>query len=183
MVWIIGEYAERIDNADELLGAFLESFPEEPPLVRGGQLVSVFVMCWARASHHCASCHSCCTSAGHSTWQAVCIPGTHCHSSSHSHGGLLSPSPTRPFGGCGSQVQLQLLTATVKLFLKRPQGAAQTMIGRVLSCATNDTDNPDLRDRAYIYWRLLSTDPEVRCIEPHLGETTCGNLSESERLC
>ncbi len=59
------------------------------------------------------------------------------------------------------QVQLQLLTATVKLFLKRPQGAAQTMIGRVLSCATNDTDNPDLRDRAYIYWRLLSTDPEV----------------------
>lgn len=32
---------------------------------------------------------------------------------------------------------------------------------QVLSCATNDTDNPDLRDRAYIYWRLLSTDPEV----------------------
>ena len=24
-----------------------------------------------------------------------------------------------------------------------------------------ETDNPDLRDRAYIYWRLLSTDPEV----------------------
>lgn len=22
-----------------------------------------------------------------------------------------------------------------------------------------ETDNPDLRDRAYIYWRLLSTDP------------------------
>ncbi len=28
MVWIIGEYAERIDNADELLESFLESFPE-----------------------------------------------------------------------------------------------------------------------------------------------------------
>lgn len=27
--------------------------------------------------------------------------------------------------------------------------------------ATVETDNPDLRDRAYIYWRLLSTDPEV----------------------
>ena len=26
MVWIIGEYAERIDNADELLESFLESF-------------------------------------------------------------------------------------------------------------------------------------------------------------
>ncbi len=31
----------------------------------------------------------------------------------------------------------------------------------VLSCATNETDNPDLRDRAFIYWRLLSTDPEA----------------------
>ena len=59
------------------------------------------------------------------------------------------------------QVQLQLLTATVKLFLKRPTEAAQKMISLVLSCATNETDNPDLRDRAYIYWRLLSTDPEV----------------------
>lgn len=24
-----------------------------------------------------------------------------------------------------------------------------------------ETDNPDLRDRAYVYWRLLSTDPEA----------------------
>lgn len=31
----------------------------------------------------------------------------------------------------------------------------------VLNNATVETDNPDLRDRAYIYWRLLSTDPEV----------------------
>jgi hypothetical protein len=29
MVWIIGEYAERIDNADELLESFLEVIP--PP--------------------------------------------------------------------------------------------------------------------------------------------------------
>ena len=61
-----------------------------------------------------------------------------------------------------SQVQLQLLTATVKLFLKKPTETAQKMISLVLSCATNETDNPDLRDRAFIYWRLLSTDPEVR---------------------
>ncbi len=26
MIWIIGEYAERIDNADELLESFLDSF-------------------------------------------------------------------------------------------------------------------------------------------------------------
>uniref|UniRef100_A0A2N9FW79 Beta-adaptin appendage C-terminal subdomain domain-containing protein n=1 Tax=Fagus sylvatica TaxID=28930 RepID=A0A2N9FW79_FAGSY len=31
----------------------------------------------------------------------------------------------------------------------------------VLNNATVETDNPDLRDRAYIYWRLLSTDPEA----------------------
>lgn len=60
------------------------------------------------------------------------------------------------------QVQLQLLTATVKLFLKKPTDSVQRMIQLVLSAATNETDNPDLRDRAYVYWRLLSTDPEVR---------------------
>ncbi|KAF5830402.1 adaptin N terminal region-domain-containing protein [Dunaliella salina] len=90
MIWIIGEYAERIDNADELLESFLETFPEETSIV-----------------------------------------------------------------------QLQLLTATVKLFLKRPNELAQRVISLVLSCATTETDNPDLRDRAYIYWRLLSTDPEA----------------------
>jgi len=90
MIWIIGEYAERIDNADELLESFLETFPEEP-----------------------------------------------------------------------AQVQLQLLTATVKLFLKKPTEGPQQMIQVVLNNATQETDNPDLRDRAYIYWRLLSTDPEA----------------------
>eukprot|EP00262_Sarcandra_glabra_P005658 TRINITY_DN17408_c0_g1_i1.p1 TRINITY_DN17408_c0_g1~~TRINITY_DN17408_c0_g1_i1.p1 ORF type:complete len:900 (+),score=197.12 TRINITY_DN17408_c0_g1_i1:47-2746(+) len=90
MIWIIGEYAERIDNADELLESFLESFPEEPALV-----------------------------------------------------------------------QLQLLTATVKLFLKKPTEGPQQMIQVVLNNATVETDNPDLRDRAYIYWRLLSSDPEA----------------------
>ena len=40
--------------------------------------------------------------------------------------------------------------------------SAQRMIQLVLSAATTETDNPDLRDRAYVYWRLLSTDPEVR---------------------
>jgi AP-1 complex subunit beta-1 len=35
MIWIIGEYAERIDNADELLETFLETFPEETSMVSG----------------------------------------------------------------------------------------------------------------------------------------------------
>eukprot|EP00970_Alexandrium_tamarense_P001076 scaffold114_cov200-Alexandrium_tamarense.AAC.46 len=89
MIWIIGEYAERIDNADELLDTFLETFEEEDPAV-----------------------------------------------------------------------QLQLLTATVKCFLKDPENC-QEMVQRVLDLATEESDNPDLRDRGFIYWRLLSTDPEA----------------------
>jgi AP-1 complex subunit beta-1 len=53
------------------------------------------------------------------------------------------------------QTQLQLLTAVVKLFLKRPQ-AAQGLVQKVLKAATDESDNPDIRDRAYVYWRLLS---------------------------
>lgn len=30
---------------------------------------------------------------------------------------------------------------------------------RILDTATKECDSPDVRDRAYIYWRLLSTDP------------------------
>ncbi|OBS76260.1 hypothetical protein A6R68_17292, partial [Neotoma lepida] len=55
-------------------------------------------------------------------------------------------------------VQLTLLTAIVKLFLKKPS-ETQELVQQVLSLATQDSDNPDLRDRGYIYWRLLSTDP------------------------
>lgn len=56
------------------------------------------------------------------------------------------------------QVQLALLTATVKLFIKRPT-AGQLLVPKVLKWATEEVDNPDLRDRGYIYWRLLSIDP------------------------
>ena len=30
MIWIIGEYAAQIDNADEMLESFIETFEEEP---------------------------------------------------------------------------------------------------------------------------------------------------------
>ena len=29
MIWIVGEYAERIDNADEILQSFLDGFHDE----------------------------------------------------------------------------------------------------------------------------------------------------------
>ncbi|CAG8569790.1 70_t:CDS:10, partial [Dentiscutata erythropus] len=89
LIWIIGEYAERIENADELIITFLETFRDE-----------------------------------------------------------------------NFQVQLQLITTGVKLFLKKPQ-LTQTIVQRVLQTATTECDNPDIRDRAYIYWRLLSTDPQA----------------------
>ncbi|CAO3702658.1 unnamed protein product [Rhizopus stolonifer] len=89
LIWIIGEYAERIDNADDLINIFLENFKEE-----------------------------------------------------------------------NAQVQLQLLTATVKLFLKKPT-ENQDLVQRVLQTATTECDNADIRDRAYVYWRLLSTDPQA----------------------
>lgn len=54
------------------------------------------------------------------------------------------------------QVQLQTLTAVVKSFLKRPD-QTQALLQRTLDLATK-CDSPDVRDRAYIYWRLLSTD-------------------------
>lgn len=86
MIWVIGEYADRIENSDVLLEDFLYGFSEETV-----------------------------------------------------------------------EVQLALLTATVKLFIQRPT-KGQELVPKVLKWATEETDNPDLRDRAYMYWRLLSTD-------------------------
>eukprot|EP00117_Sycon_ciliatum_P021503 scpid30341/ scgid18829/ AP-2 complex subunit beta; AP105B; Adapter-related protein complex 2 beta subunit; Adaptor protein complex AP-2 subunit beta; Beta-2-adaptin; Beta-adaptin; Clathrin assembly protein complex 2 beta large chain; Plasma membrane adaptor HA2/AP2 adaptin beta subunit len=105
MVWILGEYADRIDNAGELLTSFVDSFSDETV-----------------------------------------------------------------------QVQLQILTAVVKLFLKQPS-SGQDLVQTVLSLATQDSDNPDLRDRGYIYWRLLSTDPAaakevVLTDRPRINEET-----------
>merc|ERR1719277_787025 len=88
MIWILGEYAERIDNVDEILDSFLANFHDEP-----------------------------------------------------------------------SVVQLQLLTGIVKLFLKKPH-QTQDMVSKVLKFATEESNNHDIRDRGYIYWRLLSTNPE-----------------------
>ncbi|KAI3624924.1 APL2 [Malassezia furfur] len=87
LIWIIGEYAERISNAEEQLAACLAEFTDDVPAV-----------------------------------------------------------------------QFQTLTAIVKLFLKKPDSElAQRIVQDVLTKATRECDNADLRDRAYIYWRLLSS--------------------------
>ena len=55
---------------------------------------------------------------------------------------------------------MQILTAVVKLFLKKPD-QSQGLVQKVLQAATAENDNPDIRDRAYVYWRLLSSDPQI----------------------
>jgi AP-1 complex subunit beta-1 len=52
-----------------------------------------------------------------------------------------------------------LLTAAVKLYLKKPE-KSENLIQSLLKTATEESANPDLKDRAYIYWRMLSTSPE-----------------------
>ena len=55
MIWIIGEYADRIENADELLESFLEAFPEETAAVQL-QLVTATVKLFLKRPHRaCAA--------------------------------------------------------------------------------------------------------------------------------
>lgn len=109
MIWVIGQYADRIEDSDVLLEDFLDSFEEE----------------------------------------------TH-------------------------EVQLALLTATVKLFIQRPTRGS-SLVPKVLKWATEETDNPDLRDRGYMYWRLLSSAPE-EAKKVVMGEKPAITAEESEKL-
>lgn len=91
MVWIIGQFANIIDNADELLDVLCFSFLDETV-----------------------------------------------------------------------EVQLALLTATVKLFVYKSQSnKAKELVHKVLKSATEEIDNPDLRDRGFMYWRMLAINPTV----------------------
>lgn len=50
----------------------------------------------------------------------------------------------------------------MKLFLKKPdQSQAQGLVQKIFRAATAENDNPDVRDRAYVYWRLLSSNPQI----------------------
>ncbi|GJE87205.1 adaptor protein complex beta subunit [Phanerochaete sordida] len=91
MVWIVGQYADRIENADELMDDLTFTFMEEPV-----------------------------------------------------------------------EVQLALLTASVKLFIHKSQSeTSKAIVHKVLKWATEEVDNPDLRDRGFMYWRMLAINPAV----------------------
>ncbi|OJA21595.1 hypothetical protein AZE42_01684 [Rhizopogon vesiculosus] len=91
MVWILGQFADRIENVDELLDDLVYNFLDEP-----------------------------------------------------------------------AEVQLALLTAVVKLFIYKAQAeVTKALVHKVLKWATEDIDNPDLRDRGFMYWRMLAMNPSV----------------------
>ncbi|KAF7322939.1 AP complex subunit beta [Mycena chlorophos] len=94
MVWIIGQFSDKIDNGDELLDDLLYTFLDE-----------------------------------------------------------------------STEVQLALLTASVKLFIYKSKTdkseKAKELVFKVLKWATEEVDNPDLRDRGFMYWRLLAINPAV----------------------
>lgn len=67
---------------------------------------------------------------------------------------------TDSFNDESIKVQLAILTSAVKMYLRKPNECEEVVMG-VLKKSTEESDNPDLRDRGYIYWRMLSTDPEA----------------------
>jgi vesicle coat complex subunit len=57
-------------------------------------------------------------------------------------------------------VQLQVLSSLVKLFLDKPD-ATRDQLQFALTQATRDGTVPDVRNRALVYWRLLSLDQQT----------------------
>jgi len=57
-----------------------------------------------------------------------------------------------------AKVRMELLTATIKLFFKRPP-ELQKMLGRLLEQSVSDKNQVDVRDQALFYYRLLRHDP------------------------
>lgn len=55
-------------------------------------------------------------------------------------------------------VQSSLLTTIVKVNLTKPSPVTKKLLQQVLNEATEEIENADVRDKAYIYWRILSTD-------------------------
>ncbi|KAM9890254.1 hypothetical protein OXX79_011561 [Metschnikowia pulcherrima] len=53
------------------------------------------------------------------------------------------------------EVQYAMVTAVVKYYVHYPVEGEKLVLD-VLKCATEESDNPDLRDRGFFYWRLIT---------------------------
>jgi hypothetical protein len=59
-----------------------------------------------------------------------------------------------------SGVKLQILNCVIKNFVNKPD-ESEDLVKSCLQKGGEESQNPDVRDRAYIYWRLLETNPEI----------------------
>lgn len=61
-----------------------------------------------------------------------------------------------------SEIQLTLLTAAMKNYLRdQSNKSAENLIIDLLKVTTEEIDDPDLRDRGFFYWRLLSSQTTI----------------------
>ena len=58
-------------------------------------------------------------------------------------------------------VKLQILNAIIKNYVNKPDDESETLVKSALKMGGEETENPDVRDRAYVYWRLLESEPDV----------------------
>lgn len=84
LIWLLGYYAKRIDNIDQIFHEFVSNFKEEP-----------------------------------------------------------------------LEVQYVILSSVTKIYLQVPD-KGEPLVLKVLKWATEEVDNPDVRDRGFMYWRLIS---------------------------
>ncbi|GAV51925.1 hypothetical protein ZYGR_0AF03970 [Zygosaccharomyces rouxii] len=70
-----------------------------------------------------------------------------------------------------TDVQFSILTSSVKFFIRNPNYRTEGLCIKALKQCTEETNNPDLRDRAFMYWRLLS-----------LAQSTKSNLLSNDSM-
>jgi hypothetical protein len=79
-----------------------------------------------------------------------------------------------------SKIKLQILNAAVKNFCTKPD-ESEELVKICLQKGAEESENPDVRDRAYIYWRLLETDPDV-AKEMVCGEKPAFKFNDGDEL-
>lgn len=64
---------------------------------------------------------------------------------------------THTFSDVPIEVQYAIITAVVKFYVKSPT-TGELLVLKVLKHATEESDNPDVRDRGYYYWRMITNE-------------------------
>ena len=90
LIWIIGEYSDRIDGAENQLNKFIDNLKEEPYIV-----------------------------------------------------------------------QINILNSATKTFLKCQTEESYNILNQIFDFCTKECENSDIRERGYIYYRLMSIDPQL----------------------